>query len=64
MVFLFFFSFFFDFRNIAFAGLSLGDSIWIGLSVGFGESCLSHGLERRLGVPSARDTTKLNRLDT
>ena len=41
----FFFSFFLflDFRNTAFAGLSPGDSIWIGLSAGFGESCLSLG---------------------
>ena len=48
----FFFSFFlfFDFRNIAFVGLSPGDSIWIGLSAGFGETCLPPGLGRRLGV--------------
>ena len=38
-----FFSFFFDFGHFAFAGLSPGDSIWIGLSAGFGESCLSPG---------------------
>ena len=47
-----FFSFFFDFGHFAFAGLSPGDSIWIGLSAGFGETCLSPGFERRLGVLS------------
>ena len=53
--FLFFFFSFFNFRHFAFAGLSPGDSIWIGLSAGFGETCLSPGLGRRLGVPGARD---------
>ena len=41
--FYFFFVSFFNFRHFAFAGLSPGDSIWIGLSAGFGESCLSLG---------------------
>ena len=39
----FFLFFFFDFGHFAFAGLSPGDSIWIGLSAGFGESCLTLG---------------------
>ena len=47
-----YFFFFFDFGHFAFAGLSPGDSIWIGLSAGFGETCLSPGFERRLGVLS------------
>ena len=42
----------FSFRHFAFADLSPGDSIWIGLSAGFGETCLPPGLGRRLGVLS------------
>ena len=48
----YFFFFFFDSGHFAFAGLSPGDSIWIGLSAGFGESCLPPGFGRRRGVLS------------
>ena len=50
LAYVFSFFLFFNFRHFAFAVLSSGDSIWIGLSAGFGETCLPPGLGRRLGV--------------